>query len=291
VDGRQGHDPGGTVDADSLRPIQSKRAVVIRTLPEFTRTADGFRLSAFLFGGRQAGGSSGGGATCAVTGGPAKADSTSKMCCGILFGWLTVMFALVNMSVGALHRAAAGGGFGYLRRSVDFRDGPGIQRSGFPDRNRGNSLADLRGAPLNWLSVKRHYAELKGARGLVKGGGSPLWTRSPCDSADTDFPLSFLARGGMIAAYPPSCCALWRDKSAAFRHSWSFAPRRRNAAGSRLRHLHARILRSCGTIPDTADESKSTASFLDCSISLPGAGLSRWLGALHVVVPSRACIG
>jgi hypothetical protein len=75
------------------------------------------------------------------------------------------------------------------------------------------------------------------------------------------------------------------------RHSWSFAPRRRNAAGSRLRHLHARILRSCGTIPDTADESKSTASFLDCSISLPGAGLSRWLGALHVVVPSRACIG
>ena len=48
VDGLQGYDPGGTIDADDMRPVYSKRAVVIRTLPEFTRTASGFRVHAFL---------------------------------------------------------------------------------------------------------------------------------------------------------------------------------------------------------------------------------------------------
>jgi hypothetical protein len=51
VDGYRATDPNDTGDAGSIRPIYSKRAMVIGMLPELTRTASGFRLSDFPYKG------------------------------------------------------------------------------------------------------------------------------------------------------------------------------------------------------------------------------------------------
>ena len=80
MDGRQGHEPGDTVAANSMRPIYSKRAVVILTLPEFTRTASGFRLPAFLLGADRPGVLPGGG-LCG-DGLSMNTVATSRMCRG-----------------------------------------------------------------------------------------------------------------------------------------------------------------------------------------------------------------
>jgi len=64
-----------------------------------------------------------------------------------------------------------------LRRSVDCCDGPGIQRSGFPGRSRGDILGRSSGTASE-PDFRKAVSRLKGGRGPAKGGGRGVGPKS-----------------------------------------------------------------------------------------------------------------
>ena len=78
--------------------------------------------------------------------------ANTGMLCTVRQSGLLASYPVVGIAP-PIRCGGGGGGVGSLRRSADFGDGPGIQQSGFPDRNRGDNSAYLRGTPLKWSSA------------------------------------------------------------------------------------------------------------------------------------------
>ena len=105
-DGRQGHDPGGTIDADGMPLPNEPHAATNRMIRNLRgqHPASGCVPSPWGPTGQGVPW----GAACAVTGCPGNTGCHKQMCRGIRFAWLVVMSAR-DMTASALRRAVARG--------------------------------------------------------------------------------------------------------------------------------------------------------------------------------------